>query len=382
MSKFNEQYLFLLEFFVEFIRSPRLAKLNEMFFVPTTLQFEFLELEDPEFVIQPVDSAFRPILGVADEIESFASGRSVTFVLSHDLVRDKLQEFVIRAHVHKIMPDGIGPNIEVGESQLDFSPEFSALRKEFLSTRNPSCRLFKYFDGNVPLVHCGKQVGLVRTYVRLTALGQSVVTTIECPSDLKNSRTSFHFAGEACCGDRENLEYKFRALDSDGGSLASGNKCWACQVPKFPCAPCGVSSGAELGCTYAQEEGASQSAGCGKAVVLKVAGLVDCGTGEKVQPAVTVAPECEGLRPEDLRKDREFDVFVLRIGKKGLVGADDKCDLQIELKTPKGPDKRPPLRMETREIQTEEDKPKQRQSAMPSVGGSEKSRKNVKKMIA
>ena len=39
----KEQYLFLLEIYVRSIESRRLAKLNEMFCVPTTVAFQFLD---------------------------------------------------------------------------------------------------------------------------------------------------------------------------------------------------------------------------------------------------------------------------------------------------------------------------------------------------
>lgn len=41
----REQYLFLLEFYVRDIQSPRLAKLNESFIVPTTVAFCFLDFK-------------------------------------------------------------------------------------------------------------------------------------------------------------------------------------------------------------------------------------------------------------------------------------------------------------------------------------------------
>lgn len=83
---------------------------------------------------------------------------------------------------------------------------------------------------------------------------------------------------------------------------------------------------------------------CGKAVVLKVSGLLDYDGMRK--PTVTLASEPSGPDPE-------HDVFILRIGKKGIVGADEKSDLQLEMRTPKGPERRPPIRYETREAQTE-----------------------------
>lgn len=55
----------------------------------------------------------------------------------------------------------------------------------------------------------------------------------------------------------------------------------------------------------------------------------------------------------DNSTDPDYDIFVLRIGKKGLVGADEKSDIQLEMKTPKGLERRPPVRYETRDMQTE-----------------------------
>ena len=44
----KEQYLFLLEFFIHHMTSERLAKLNQMFFVPTTISVEFLNFTGRE----------------------------------------------------------------------------------------------------------------------------------------------------------------------------------------------------------------------------------------------------------------------------------------------------------------------------------------------
>jgi len=91
---------------------------------------------------------------------------------------------------------------------------------------------------------------------------------------------------------------------------------------------------------------------CGRPVILKVSGLFDNGAGEK-KPTVTVAADSSGKTDE-----LDHDIFVLRIGKKGLVGVGDKSDIQLEMKTPKGPEKRPPIRYETRDAQTDvEEKP-------------------------
>lgn len=84
-------------------------------------------------------------------------------------------------------------------------------------------------------------------------------------------------------------------------------------------------------------------------MVLKVSGLFDSSDSGK-KPTVTVTDETAGT---DEPIDPDYDVFVLRIGKKGLVGAGEKSDIQLEMKTPKGPERRPPIRYETRDMQTD-----------------------------
>ena len=44
-EKCREQMLFLLELYVRHVHSSRLAKLNEMFYVPTTVAFRFLDFK-------------------------------------------------------------------------------------------------------------------------------------------------------------------------------------------------------------------------------------------------------------------------------------------------------------------------------------------------
>lgn len=87
-------------------------------------------------------------------------------------------------------------------------------------------------------------------------------------------------------------------------------------------------------------------------MVLKVSGLFE--NGDK-KPTVTVTDDAA----ED-QTDPDYDVFVLRIGKKGLVGAGEKSDIQLEMKTPKGPERKAPIRYETRDMQTEIEKEKEK----------------------
>lgn len=92
---------------------------------------------------------------------------------------------------------------------------------------------------------------------------------------------------------------------------------------------------------------------CGKPIVLKVSGLFDNGDNLGKKPTITVAAESAATKPGK-PSDSDHDIFVLRIGKKGLVGVGEKSDIQLEMKTPKGPERRPPIRYETRDVQTDE----------------------------
>lgn len=98
---------------------------------------------------------------------------------------------------------------------------------------------------------------------------------------------------------------------------------------------------------------------CGKPIILKVSGIFDNsdGVSEKKKPTVTVAADgcyCDdSAATKSDSAEPDHDIFILRIGKKGLVGAGEKSDIQLEMKTPKGPEKGPPIRYETRDIQTD-----------------------------
>ncbi|KAJ8667990.1 hypothetical protein QAD02_009653 [Eretmocerus hayati] len=409
----KEQYLFLLEFYVRFIQSPRLAKLNEMFFVPTTVNFRFLDFrKDPELALTPVDPMFEPQAGVADDAEPFYSGRSVLFALNQDTVMDTCQEFKICMNVVKKMPEGIRPDVLVGRGQIDMSCHFAALRKELIDNTRytgsyiPNQFPSKSFEGEILLEFEGCPCGLISVFSRLSAYGQSIITEFDAPRPAGDcgpspARSFLFKANDPDCADQI-LGYKCRLIspsDCDFGNSSSDDqkKCYACQQPKLPCSPCKVGSGARLPQSCGSKKpaiedvqncGASQAQKCpaqvnkpmpvsscspdpcggpiqtsrgpkepcGKAVVLKVSGLIDvCGEGGSKEARVTVAGENDACDPCKAA-DPDFDTFVLRIGKKGLVGADEKSDIQLEMRTPKGPDRRPPVRLETREMQTEEEK--------------------------
>ncbi|XP_058800703.1 uncharacterized protein LOC131669671 [Phymastichus coffea] len=381
-----EQYLFLLELYVCQIKSNRLAKLNQCFCVPTTVEFSFLKFKkDKSLRLTPVDPMFEPLSAFAEDAEPFYAGKSVLFALDSGVVASAYgSDFVIRLDVQKKMPDNVKPDVWVGKAEIDMSLHFAALSKEIIDSfkytaaeiPSPS----KTFDGEVPLSWCGEDCGSIDVYARISGYGQTVVTEFGAPR-LDASVSSFLFAADDC-GNRV-PRYKCHVLDPDAcrlSDVSSSQECKVCKPPKLPCAPCRVGSGAIVAVGKAAKREAPPPAAasaytkticspiqtsrgpkepCGKAVVLKVSGLLNNACSDDPckpsEPRVTVAPESEALNPADLNSDPDHDVFILRIGKKGLVGADEKSDIQLEMRTPKGPERRPPVRLETREMQTEED---------------------------
>ncbi|XP_033328339.2 uncharacterized protein LOC117221449 [Megalopta genalis] len=399
----NEQYLFLLEFLVHHVTGDRLAKLNQMFFVPTTITASFLNFSSEEAIeITPVDPLFEPQAGVADDVEYFYSGRSVLFAIDHRTVLNKLLDFTVSLLVEKKMPAGLKPDVPIGEGELNMSKHFAALRKEMLQCWHRMAPPPKCFEGEVPLVYKGDEVGAVCIFVRISAFGQTIVTEFEAPPDMDVD--AYVFKGDEV--DRKSVGYRCRVIDSKDADVGKdsvedltegrGGACSPCRVcakEEHPCTPCGNPDGATLkpdasqrqlggsdgfghgypttvsksrsrpeSCDEARKTGLIQSSRgpaqpCGKAVVLKVSGVLDTGRDEK--PTVTVTSESDRADQQD-RSDPSHDVFVLRIGKKGIVGAGEKSDIQLEMRTPKGVEKGPPVRMETREMQTDEDKKKKK----------------------
>ncbi|XP_076286214.1 uncharacterized protein LOC143211940 isoform X1 [Lasioglossum baleicum] len=390
----NEQYLFLLEFLVHHVTGDRLAKLNQMFFVPTTISVNFLNFcKDDTIEITPVDPLFQPQAGVADDIEYFYSGRSVLFAIDHRTVMNKVLEFLVNLRVEKKMPEGLKPDVMIGEGELNMSKHFAALRKEMLQCWYRMAPPPKCFEGEVPLMYNDGEVGTVCMFVRISAFGQTVVTQFEAPPNMDVDAYIFQ-SNEV---DQKSLSYKCRIIDSKDADIGrdssqditkGGPPCRVCVKEEHPCTPCGNPQGATLKpnvsarqfggsdgypttvsksqskpktCDDVHKNGLIQSSRgpvqpCGKAVVLKVSGVLD--TGQDKKPTVTVASESESA--DQGCSDPSHDVFVLRIGKKGIVGAGEKSDIQLEMRTPKGVEKGPPIRMETREMQTDEDKKKKK----------------------
>nr|XP_050868777.1 uncharacterized protein LOC127072398 [Vespula vulgaris] len=398
VDDYKEQYLFLLEFFIHRVTGERLAKLNRMFFVPTSIGLEFLHFtEEDKIEITPVDLLFVPQAGIADDVEYFYSGKSIMFAMDLETTRDKSLELTVKMTTRKKMPEGIKPDILVGVGEFELTKQFAALRKELLQCWHRKVPPPKTFEGSVPLIMNEKQVGKVFLYVRMSAFGETIITEFEAPESIKKE-SDYIFKGEEL--NEKSLAYKCKVVDSESVCKEStvDIPCRVCVMEEHACLPCGRPTGAreqdklnDRKCSCVSETSkstcyppsileetpkkdpctdTSKTAGpiqtsrgpaqaCGKAVVLKVSGLLD---GEvKKQPTVTVSPESDATGP-DCPPDPEHDVFILRIGKKGLVGAGEKSDLQLEMRTPKGPERRPPIRHETRQIQAdiEEKKKKER----------------------
>ncbi|XP_077270533.1 uncharacterized protein LOC143901816 [Temnothorax americanus] len=372
----KEHYLLLLELYVKQASGDRLAKLNQMFFVPTSVHFGFLDFVDEnDLMVTPVDPLFQPQVGIVNEVEIFNVGKSVLFTIDSEAAVNRTIKMILKITVKKQMPDAIKPDVLVGTGELDLSGQYAALRIEMMQDWKNSVTTSKEFDGQVPLTYNGNLSGNLDIFVRISGLGQMIVTEFDAP--IAQDPSTFVFGAREA--DRI-LLYKCREVDShaidifkdSSEDLQSPIICPVCIPEKYPCIPCGKLAAVEERVEKIREKEddrmierklkdkpskgsvqCSPSLPCGKPVVLKVSGLFDNGDGiAKKKPTVTVAAESAASKSGD-PFDPDHDIFVLRIGKKGLVGVGEKSDIQLEMKTPKGPERRPPIRYETRDVQTE-----------------------------
>ncbi|KYM97916.1 PREDICTED: uncharacterized protein LOC108778052 [Cyphomyrmex costatus] len=375
----KEHYLLLLELYVKQASGDRLTKLNQMFFVPTSVHFGFLDfVNENDLIVTPVDPLFQPQVGIINEVEVFNVGKSVLFAIDSESVMNRAAKMILKFMVKKQIPDAVKPDVLVGTGELDLSGQYAALRIEMIQDWKNSVTTSKEFDGQVPLIYNGTLSGNLDIFVRISGLGPMIITEFDAP--IAQDPSTFVFgAGEA----DQILLYKCREVDSrildvfedSCEDLQRPIICPVCIPEKYPCVPCGKLAAVEErnekmrkkridGMTERKLKDISSkgpvqynrdpSQPCGKPVVLKVSGLFDNGDNpDGKKPTVTVAAESAATKPGD-PSDPDHDIFVLRIGKKGLVGIGEKSDIQLEMKTPKGPERRPPIRYETRDMQTEE----------------------------
>lgn len=395
----KEHYLLLLELYVKQASGDRLAKLNQMFFVPTSVHFGFLDFVDEnDLIVTPVDPFFEPQVGTVNEVEVFNVGKSVLFAIDSEAAMNRTIKMILKVTVKKQMPNAIKPDVLVGSGELDLSGQYAALRIEMMQDWKNNVTPSKEFDGQVPLIYNDDLSGNLDIFVRISGLGQIIVTEFDAP--IAQDPSTFIFG----TGEADQLLYKlsYKRREDDSHSIDSFEDssedlqrpitCSVCIPEKYPCVPCGKLGAVEERDEKIRKKGDdriterklkdivricernhfsikhlssilifqspkdlrySPSQLCGKPVVLKVSGLFDNGDGiGRKKPTVTVAAE-SATKPDN-PSDPDHDIFILRIGKKGLVGVGEKSDIQLEMKTPKGPERRPPIRYETRDVQTEE----------------------------
>lgn len=238
----KEHYLFLLELLVRRVSGDRLAKLNQMFFVPTSVCFEFLDFKGEDaLAVTPVDLLFQPQAGVANDVEVFDVGKSVLFAIDRDRVVDRAAKFVLYITVKKRMPDAIKPDILVGTGKLSLSDQYAALKMEMLQCWRKGTPTFKVFDGQVPLMHNRDVAGNLDVFVRISGFGQTIVTKFDAPQDPKT------FVFSAAEADQSSM-YKCLRMNSRAADLSENSSedlgrpvmyCPVCIPERYPCVPCG-----------------------------------------------------------------------------------------------------------------------------------------------
>ncbi|CAG5081855.1 Protein of unknown function [Cotesia congregata] len=343
-SSSKEQYLFLLEFFVHYITGERVSKLNETLRGPTSILLQFLGIQNDAIEITPAHQQLsplaRPAIGARD-VEKFYSGRSILFAIPQTVVVNKNAEFKINLRVYKKMPADIHPDVLIGTGELDITNEFTGLRKEMFDCWNCDVPPPKNYEGPVEIYHNNQLAAFVLAYVRISSFGQSIVTAFDAPA---TKTGSFIFRSEFM--DQEALAYNCRLISQSLFNLKARQRSNLQLDPPF-CREnyCPHQDGGDKdsgGENKAQARGFESPAPFSQPLVLKVSGMIDQ----------------EGNFNDACHQDADFDVFVLRIGKKGLVGEEEKSDIQIELRTPKALVDTLPVRCETREIQTEAEEAK------------------------
>lgn len=238
----KEHYLLLLELYVKQASGDRLAKLNQMYFVPTSVHFEFLDFVDVnELMVTPVDPLFQPQVSVVNEVEIFNVGKSVLFAIDSEAAMNRMIKMILKITVKKQMPDAIKPDVLVGTGELDLSGQYAALRIEMMQDWKNSVTVSKEFDGQVPLTYNGNLSGNLDVFVRISGLGQTIVTDFDAP--IAQDPLTFIFG----TGEVERILYKCREVDSHTidvfeDSSEDIQKSITCPVyipEKYPCVPCG-----------------------------------------------------------------------------------------------------------------------------------------------
>lgn len=245
----DKYYLFLMEVFVKRVSSDRLAKLNQMFAVPTVVQFGFLDFadEDEDLTVIPADSLNQSRSDVTIRFETFNSGKSILFPLDYNEVANCSAEMILNFTVKKQMSDNIIPKcILVGTGTLNMSKQYLALRKEMLKCWGADVTTStKELDAQVPLIYNQNRPGTLDVFVKLSGYGETIVTEFDEPIT-QDFSTSLFGTGEITTIDRI-VMHDYRKSDSSVIDLCEASGKNLQELFNYPanmleshfCAPCG-----------------------------------------------------------------------------------------------------------------------------------------------
>lgn len=130
---------------------------------------------------------------IKDDVEHINAGKSMLFAVSKENFSGP-REFFIYLRVQKNNADNL--NVDVASGALDFSDEFAhihqkamelSLSNSWSSGNVPDAQIF---NGNVPLKYQSDFVGYVKVYLRLSVLGETVVTEFQ---DCKGNESKLLF---------------------------------------------------------------------------------------------------------------------------------------------------------------------------------------------
>lgn len=238
----KEHYLILVELYVKQVSGDRLANLNQMFYVPTSVHFGFLDfVNENDLIVTPVDPLFQPQVGI-NEVEIFNVGKSVLFAIDSEAATNRTVKMIIKFTVKKQMPDSIKPHVLIGTGELDLSGQYAALRIEMIQDWKNCVTTCKEFEGQVPLIYNGNLSGNLDVFVRISGLGQMIITEFDAP--IAQDPSTFVFGtGEA----DQILLLKCHEVDSrlidvfedSSEDLQRPISCPVCMPEKYLCVPCG-----------------------------------------------------------------------------------------------------------------------------------------------
>ncbi|XP_047040865.1 uncharacterized protein LOC124645150 [Helicoverpa zea] len=313
-------------------------------------------------------------------VKTFNSGKSCLFSLQEADIQKAMSNFPIKVTVYKSLPCGCLPTkIIMGEATIDMTKEFVQSRKKFLE--DPTNVSYEALKDSFRIVGPDSgETGEIVMFLRISCFGKLIITRFQGTSGPPNLR-----AGQGpsiidrSCNPRREFQ-TFRDPCVCGAAHAAATSGASGSIA--PCKTLGGSAGGYGICPLARDpysikpcEDPDDPCFC---------------SGPKPPPKQPMVcrntdPYClhvpKGLRPQgtqftcttegciqtarhgqqavyargDSKNDApNKDVFVLKIAKTAVQG-DKKSKIELELVTPKGPDKKPPVRKVNMRIATEPD---------------------------